>query len=112
MKTSFEGIGQWAVTFTCEKVKAGQVVKLDGSGKAVPCEDGDAFCGTALAVARDGGACSVALGGMVSVPCSGGTPALGWSGLSADGQGGIKADGTGRVYLVAAADENAVTIVL
>ena len=54
----------------------------------------------------------MALGGMVSVPCSGGTPALGWSGLSADGQGGIKADGAGRVYLVAAADENAVTIVL
>ena len=32
MNVSYEGIGQWAATFACDGVSAGQVVKVSGSG--------------------------------------------------------------------------------
>ncbi len=115
MGHSFEGIGQWAATFACGgAVQEGQVVKISGGGTVSPCGDGDKFCGTAVAVGRDGGACSVALGGMVTVSFSGAAPALGWTALSADGKGGVKADSGGRVCLVADVDAagKCVTVVL
>ena len=114
MGHSFEGIGQWAATFACGgAVQEGQVVKISGGGTVSPCGDGDKFCGTAVAVGRDGGACSVALGGMVTVSFSGAAPALGWTALSADGKG-VKADSGGRVCLVADVDAagKCVTVVL
>lgn len=128
-KNSFEGIGQWAATFACSGVQAGQTVKISGGGSVASCAAGEDFCGVVLAVGRDGGACSVALGGLVTVPYSGTAPALGWSALAADGKGGVKAAGgeaagggtaggessaqtaeNGRKYLVADVDETGKTV--
>ena len=67
MNVSYEGIGQWAATFACDGVSAGQVVKVSGSGAVAKCADNGGFEGVVLSVARDGKACSVAMGGMVTV---------------------------------------------
>ena len=110
MKVSFEGIGQWSATFACDAdVQQGQVVKIGGNGQVARCADGDAFCGVVNAVGRDGAACSVVLGGMVTAAYTGSAPALGWSEMIADGNGGIKI-GSGRAYLVTAVDEAAKTV--
>ena len=45
-----------------------------------------------ISAARDGAACSVALGGMLTAAYSGAAPALGWTTLTADGSGGVKAE--------------------
>lgn len=112
MKLSYEGIGQWAATFACGQVETGQVVKVSGNGTVGICGAGDAFCGVTVSVSRDGGACAVALGGMVTVPYTGtAAPALGWTALSADGSGGVKADAAGRSYLVVDVDTAAKTVV-
>ena len=63
MNVSYEGIGQWAATFACDGVSAGQVVKVSGNGTVAKCADNDGFEGAVLSVARDGKACSVAMGG-------------------------------------------------
>jgi hypothetical protein len=114
MKGCYEGIGQWAATFACADAAEGNVVKSGGSGEVAACSDGDGFCGVVLSVGRDGGACAVALGGMVTVGYSGTAPALGWSGLAADGQGGVKALSGGHDYRVVDVDESGkrVTFVL
>ena len=88
----------------------GQVVKISGNGQVAACADGDSFCGVTEFVARDGGACSVALGGMVRVPYTGTAPTLGWESLAADGNGGVKAASTGRSYLVVDVDESDKTV--
>ena len=72
MNVSYEGIGQWAATFACDGVSTGQVVKVSGNGTVAKCADNDGFEGVVLSVARDGKACSVAMGGMVTVRQSGG----------------------------------------
>lgn len=115
MKGSFEGIGQWAATFACQNVSAGQVVKVSGSGTVAACAAGEGFDGVALAVGRDGGACSVAMGGMVTAAYSGDTaPSAGWNALKADGRGGVSVTAGGREYLAVDVDAAAgtVTIVL
>ena len=105
MKGSFEGIGQWAATFTCSgDVVAGQMVKVRENGAVTVCADGEKFAGQAVVVGRDGAACSVVLGGMVTAPYTGSAPALGWSGLSANGTGGVKANTSGREHLVVDVD--------
>ena len=109
MKNSYEGIGQWAATFACSDVAEGQAVKISGSGEVALCAAGDAFCGVVLHVSRDGEACSVAMGGMVTLPYTGSAPAAGWTGLAGDGKGGVKA-AEGRDYLVADVDESAMTV--
>ena len=114
MNLSYEGIGQWAATFACDDVQEGQVVKISAGDTVAQCGAGDGFCGVVLARARDGGACTVALGGMVTagytVPAEGAAPALGWSGLSADGEGGVQADADGSTYLVVDVDTTAKTV--
>ena len=107
MNLSYEGIGQWAATFACGDVQEGQVVKISAGDTVAPCGAGDGFCGVVLAKARDGGACTVALGGMVTVSCTS-APAVGWAKLS----GGVKADEGGREYLVVRSESNTVTFVL
>ena len=110
---SYEGIGQWAATFACEEVRAGQVVKVSGDGTVSGCGAGERFAGVALSVGRDGAACAVALGGMATAAYSGETaPKAGWCALTADGQGGVTAaEGAagGREYLVAEVDTAAKT---
>jgi len=100
MKLSYMGIGQWCATFACTGVSEGRMVKLSGSGTAAECAAGDRFAGCAASVARSGDACSVVLGGIVTVPYSGDDPAPGWATLSADGAGGVRADPAGQSYLV------------
>lgn len=104
MEISFEGIGRWAATFACgEELVEGQVVKVSGNGTVGSCADGDDFCGVAMTVGDDS-ACAVVMGGMVTVPCSGSTPALGWNGLSADGAGGVRTNSAGQKYRVVDVD--------
>ena len=114
MNISYEGIGQWAATFACDGVAAGQVVRVSGSGTAAKCTEGGGFDGVALSVARDGKACSVAMGGMVTVSYTGVTaPAAGWNTLAADGSGGVKvvSDG-GKGYLAVEVDTIAKTVTI
>lgn len=110
MRFSYEGIGQWAATFACDQAKEGQVVKMGGSGSVAGCAAGDDFCGVVLSVGRDGGACAVALGGLVTAGYTGAAPAVGWSGLSADGKGGVQKDADGRERLVVDVDEDGETV--
>ena len=114
MNFSYEGIGQWAASFGCADVKEGMPVKMTASGTVSKCADGDAFCGVAISAAKDGQACAVALGGMVTVPFTGSAPAVGWSGLCAGGEKGVKVSASGHTYLVVDVDEVAgmVTFVL
>lgn len=115
MKISFEGIGQWAATFACGgELEEGQVVKVSGNGAVGACAEGDSFCGVAMAVDDDDGACAVIMGGMVTVPYSGSNPALGWSALCADGIGGVQANTAGRKHQVVDVDTTSkmVTFVL
>jgi hypothetical protein len=110
MSISFEGIGQWAATFGCDgDVTEGQVVKISGNGAVSACASGDAFCGVAVSVGRDGGACSVVLGGLVTVPYTGTAPGLGWVKLAADGNGGVSA-GQGRERLAVDVDTAGQTV--
>ena len=111
MKLSYEGIGQWAATFACDDLAEGELVKVSANGTVAACAAGDDFCGMVLSVGRGGDACAVALGGMVTVPCTS-VPAVGWAKLSADGSGGVKADEGGREYLVVRAESKTVTFVL
>ena len=111
MRDSYEGIGQWAATFACEgNVAEGQMVKVGGNGAVTSCADGERFAGQAAAVGRDGRACGVTLGGMVTAAYTGSAPALGWSGLSANGSGGVQADGSGWAYLVVDVDTAAMAV--
>ncbi len=112
MTVSFNGIGQVNATFFGKSLTEDTVVKLTGSGTVAACADGDAFCGKALCCKDD--ACTVQVGGFLTVGYSGAAPALGWTGLAANGKGGVKAAADGRTYLVAAVDAaaKAVTIML
>lgn len=112
MKVSYEGIGQWAATFACSGVSEGQVVKVSGNGTVSACAAGDSFCGTVLAVSRDGSACTVVLGGMVTAVYSGDTaPAAGWVKLTADGSGGVTVPASGgQSYLAVDVDSTAKTV--
>ena len=111
MKISFEEIGTWTATFACSGVREGAVVKISGSAQVGACSAGDAFCGVAAAVSRTQDACSVTLGGLVSVNYSGDSaPSAGLTKLSADGKGGVQVDEeNGSAYWVAAVDTAAKT---
>lgn len=88
MSVSFEGVGQVCATFLGGKLTEGQVVKLTGSGTVGACSAGDNFIGAALCCKDD--ACTVQVGGFVTVSYSGTAPAAGWCALTADGNGGVK----------------------
>ena len=111
----YDGIGRWAATFACSgEVEEGEVVKVSGSGTVSACAAGERFGGVVLAVGRDGAACSVALGGLVTAGYTGSAaPAVGWTTLTADGSGGVKtagsSDASGAV-LVVDADTAAQTV--
>ena len=114
MNVSYEGIGQWAATFACAGVTGGQVVKVSANGTVAKCAEGGSFDGVVLSVARDGKACSVAMGGMVTVSYSGDTaPAAGWNSLTADGSGGVTVASTGgKSYLAVDVDTTAGTMTI
>ena len=114
MNISYEGIGQWAATFACSGVQAGQVVKVSASGTVAKCAKDGGFDGVVVAVARDGGACSVAMGGMMTVSYSGtSAPAAGWNLLAADGNGGVEVvSEDGKSYLAVDVDTTAKTVTI
>lgn len=113
MDISYEGIGQWAATFCCdENVKVGSLVKVTANHTVSICSDGDGFCGVIASVSHKKDACSVVLGGLVTVAYSGPKPVLGESGLSADGAGGVKSDGIGNYYKIVEVTDRTVTFVL
>jgi len=85
MSISYEGIGEWCATFVCGAVSEGEIVKVSANGTVGKCTAGDGFCGVVRAVAHDGKACTVQLGGLASVKYSGTAPAVGFSELVADG---------------------------
>ena len=114
MGISYDGIGEWCATFGCGKVKEGDVVKVSANGSADVCGAGDSFCGVVRAIARDGKACSVQLGGLVRVPYSGETaPAVGWNLLAADGNGGVSVvTSGGHSYLAVEVDTTGKTMTI
>ena len=79
---------------------------------ATVCPQG--FEGVVLSVARDGKACSVAMGGMVTVSYTGASaPAAGWNSLAADGSGGVKVvSAGGKSYLAVEVDTTAKTVTI
>ena len=107
MNISFEGIGQWAATFSCAEARQGEMVKVSGNGNVGPCGAGEDFCGQVISLGKGGDACAVQLGGFVTVGYSDAAPNIGWCGLVADGDGGVKADPAGRKHLVVDADSAA-----
>ena len=104
MKVSFEGIGQWCATFLGD-VSEGSVVKVSGAGQAAACEAGDPFCGAVVCAGED--ACTVQMGGFVTVPYSGTAPAPGYAALTADGLGGVQAAGGAAAAAVSEDQETA-----
>ena len=110
MNISFEGIGQWCASFACEELAEGSAVKMTGNGKVAQCGNGEAFCGVAVAMGRDGKACSVQLGGFVTLPYSGTAPVIGMGILTGDGQGGVKSGSEGEKRLIVSVDEVAKTV--
>ena len=115
MSISYEGIGEWCATFGCGAVNEGDVVKVSASGTVAKCGEGDDFCGVVRAVAHDGKACTVQLGGLAKVKYSGTAPAAGYAALAADGKGGVSAPGeseSGSSYLVLAVDSAAKTLTI
>lgn len=112
MHVSYEGIGQWAATFACEAAEAGTVVKVSGNGTVAACEAGENFDGIVVAVGRDQAACSVALGGMLTVSYTGTAPAVGRNELKADGSGGVSVASGGRSFLAVDVDTTAQTVTI
>ena len=110
MNVSFDGVGQVCATFLGKGLKDGHVVKLSGSGTAAACKAGDLFCGVAMCCKDD--ACSVQVGGFVTVGFSGTAPEAGWTELAADGEGGVKIAGDGVKCLVADVDAASETVTI
>ena len=108
MNVSFEEIGRMAVTFAQEGCQSGQVCKIGGDGKVVPCVAGDKFCGIVESIR--GGFAAVQLEGFATANVSG-TVNAGYVNLCADGNGGIKA-GSGREYLVVSVNGDTAVIKL
>ena len=112
MSVSFEGIGQVCATFQGSGLAEGHVVRMAGRAEAGACGDGDPFCGVALCCKED--ACTVQVGGFVTVGYSGDMPEPGTASLCANGEGGVRAAGesAGRACLVVDADAAAKTVTI
>ena len=110
MSISFEGVGQVCATFLGGGLTEGHVVKMTDNGTVGECGAGDLFCGVALCCKDD--ACTVQVGGFVSVGYSGTAPAAGWCSLAADGKGGVKSAANGVNCLVADVNTTAKTVTI
>ena len=84
MSVSFEGVGQVCTTFLGGGLTEGHVVKLTGNGTVGACSDGDGFIGVAVCCKDD--ACTVQVGGFVTVGYSGDMPEPGTASLCARGR--------------------------
>ena len=113
MGISYQGIGEWCATLKCGAgVSEDTVVKVGADGAAARCGAEDAFCGVVRAIARDGKACSVQLGGLAKVKYSGdAVPAVGYGKLAANGAGGVSVNAAkGREYLILNVDSMEKTV--
>ena len=108
MNVSFEEIGSLQVTFPAGTCADSKLCKLNVSGKADLCADGDRFCGLVRGIR--GSAAGVQIHGFVTVPYTGSAPKCGYSKLSANAAGGVKADESGTAYLVAAVNTSGKTV--
>ena len=104
MSVSFEGVGQVCTTFLGGGLTEGHVVKLTGNGTVGACGDGDGFIGAAVCCKDD--ACTVQVGGFVTVSYSGAAPAVGWRALAV----GDEETGSGRVLPVVNVDAAGKTV--
>ena len=110
MSISYQGIGEWCATFGCGAVSEGEIVKVSANGTVAKCTAGNGFCGVVRAIAHDGKACTVQLGGLAEVKYSGTAPAVGYAELVANGTGGVSKPGdnqSGSAYLVLSVDSAA-----
>ena len=110
MSISYQGIGEWCATFDCDAVSEGEIVKVSANGTVAKCTAGNGFCGVVRAIAHDGKACTVQLGGLAEVKYSDTAPAVGYAELVADDAGGVSKPGdnqSGRAYLVLSVDSAA-----
>lgn len=110
MSISYQGIGEWCATFGCSAVSEGEIVKVSANGTVAKCTAGNGFCGVVRAIAHDGKACTVQLGGLAEVKYSGTAPAVGYAELVANGTGGVSKPGdnqSGSAYLVLSVDSAA-----
>ena len=115
MSISYQGIGEWCATFKRgADVSEDTVVKTGAENTAEKCGAEDAFCGVVRAIAHDGRACSVQLGGLATVCYSGEqTPRSGCGRLVADGVGGVCVSAEkGREYLILDVDSTEKTVVI
>ena len=115
MSVSYEGIGAWHATFEAGTgAEEGKVVKVSANGTVSKCAANDGFCGVVAAMGRDGKACSVQLGGLVTVTYSGdNAPTVGWNTLAADGNGGVSVvTSGGRSYLAVETDAVGKTVTI
>ena len=113
MSISYQGIGEWCATFKRgADVSEDTVVKAGAENTAEKCGAEDAFCGVVRAIARDGKACSVQLGGLAKVKYSGdAAPAVGYGKLAANGAGGVSVNAAkGREYLILHVDSAETTV--
>ena len=108
MNVSFEEIGRLSVTFGQEDCQGGQVCKVSGNGRVVPCAEGEKLCGIVEHVR--GAHAAVQVAGFAEVKITG-TVSAGYVNLCADGIGGVKA-GAGREYLVVSVDNSAKTAII
>lgn len=108
MHVSFEEIGRMSVTLPAGTCKAGQVCKVNASGKADTCAAGDKFCGVAETIR--GSIAGVQLHGFVTLPYTGTAPTMGYVTLSANGSGGVKVDTNGASYLTVQVNTTAKTV--
>ena len=85
-------------------------MKVSANGTVAKCTAGNGFCGVVRAIAHDGKACTVQLGGLAEVKYSGTAPAVGYAELVANGTGGVSKPGdnqSGSAYLVLSVDSAA-----
>lgn len=80
----------------------GDIFRLDLTGKAEPCEDGEDFHGVCVEITSDAPEYTMLgqMDGPVWISFTGPTPTAGYVKLSANGAGGVKIDTSGREYFV------------
>lgn len=100
MNIGYEGMGAWCATLMGGDIQEGAPVKSTGGDIVAPCADGEEFLGVARTSGGVEELCTVQLGGLVTLPYSGGKVGPGWKALVSDGKGGVKLADTGHAYLV------------
>ena len=110
MNISYEGVGYLAVTMPTNGCDDGHVCNINEEGKVYSCPAGAMFFG--VVGATDGYRAHVQVEGFAKVAYTGSELVPGLVKLETDGFGGVRASDDGRLYLVAAVDTEAKTVVI